>query len=835
MQVRVDAAEAEGRRSFAIYSFPAASPAGLREEAWSRHATGLLGADAAEPPEQVARLAAEAWPPVGATAVEVEGVYDRLAAIGFAYGPSFQGIRSAWRRGEELFAELALDPEHADEAERYGLHPGLLDSALHGAVELMGEEGDGAPRMLFQWRGVRRYADQARTLRVRLGLINAEPWQVEVAAVDELGRAVLAVEEVTARRLDPEQLRTSAARLDEAVLGLDWIEVEAPSSAPSSAIAVLDVAGAEGLGDRHVDLDSLVAAVVAGAPPPEIVLAAVATAADDGEATRATLGAALGLLQQWLGEDSLAASRLVLVTRGAVAVSGDEEPDPGAAALWGMVRSAQSEHPGRFNLLDVDGSEESWRATPAALAAGEGQLALRAGSLRAPRLARLPRAGAGEVAFDPERTVLISGGASGLGALLARHLVREHGVRRLLLLGRRGIEAPGAAELVAELGEDGAAVEVLACDVADRDRLAAAIAAVPPQHPLGSVIHAAGLLDDGLVESLTPARIDAVARPKIDGALNLHALTAAMELEHFVVFSSFAATLGSPGQGSYSAANAFLDAFAQRRRRRGLVAQSLVWGPWSADGGMTRDLDPAEAARIRRLGAAPLSSEDGLDLFDAAVRRGDAVTMLARLDLGALRGRAREGTLPGVLAGLVAAPSRRSTASGESLARRLSGLAGPERADAILALVRGQVASVLGAGSEQAVDPRLAFTELGLDSLSAIELRNGLMRTTGLRLPPTLIFDQPTPAAVAALILGELGGGEAARPRIDEELERVERLVREIAGDEPARRDAEERLRDFNLRVQGVLAGDGGGAGVEAIATASDEELFALIDREGSP
>ncbi|WP_343980709.1 type I polyketide synthase, partial [Streptosporangium amethystogenes] len=513
----------------------------------------------------------------------------------------------------------------------------------------------------------------------------------------------------------------------------------------------------------HVDLPSLVEA----GPVPGVVLTRVVVdpAGEMTESVHESAARVLGLLQAWLADDRFADSRLVLVTRGAVAAGdGEVVADLAAAAVWGLVRSAQSENPGRFVLVDMD--EEP--ALPGVLASGEPQVAVRGGEMRVPRLARVASgSGPGEDrAWDPEGTVLITGGTGGLGALFARHVVAERGVRRLLLAGRRGLEAPGAVELRAELVAHGVEVEVVACDVADRDQVAGLLARVPADHPLTAIIHTAGVLDDGTIPSLSPERLDAVLRPKVDAAWHLHELTQDMDLAAFVVFSSVAGTIGASGQGNYAAANAFLDALAEFRRAEGLAGLSLAWGPWAQEAGMTGGLDEADLRRMARAGMPALAPEQGVALFDAAVGSGEPVVAPVRLDLAALRA---HGEVPHLLRGLVRDPRRSAasmTAAGDgTLVRRLAGLERADRVRVLADLVRAEVALVLGHASPKTVDVRREFRELGFDSLTAVELRNRLNAVTGLRLPATLVFDHPTPAVLAEFLLDEvLGEQDVAVP-----------------------------------------------------------------------
>ncbi|MEU9291943.1 SDR family NAD(P)-dependent oxidoreductase, partial [Streptomyces sp. NPDC048275] len=362
--------------------------------------------------------------------------------------------------------------------------------------------------------------------------------------------------------------------------------------------------------------------------------------------------------------------------------------------------------------------------------------------------------------LDPEGTVLITGGTGGLGALLARHLITGRGLRNLLLVSRRGEQAEGAAELAAELESLGGRARIAACDVTDRDALAALLEGVTD---LTAVVHTAGLLDDGVLDTYTTGRLAGVLRPKVDGAQALHELTADRDLAAFVLFSSIAGAVGNPGQGAYAAGNAFLDSLAQHRAARGLPATSLAWGLWAPTGGMAGTLDAAELNRVsRRGGLIPLSSEQGLALFDAALESAWPALVPAKVDLAGLDG---AGPLPAVLRDLARRPVRQAaqaTTNASSLTQRLAGLPEADRASLLLNLVRADAAMVLGHATPDAIGADQAFQQLGFDSLTAVEFRNRLGAATGLRLPATLIFDYPAPAALAAFLGEQLLGEQAA-------------------------------------------------------------------------
>ncbi|MBW8822290.1 MAG: SDR family NAD(P)-dependent oxidoreductase, partial [Streptomyces sp.] len=361
-----------------------------------------------------------------------------------------------------------------------------------------------------------------------------------------------------------------------------------------------------------------------------------------------------------------------------------------------------------------------------------------------------------------------------LGGQVARHLVTRHGVRHVLLVGRRGGDAPGIAELVEEVAALGGSVQVAACDVADREALAALLAGIPAEHRLNGIVHAAGVLDDGMITSLSPDQVARVLRPKVDAAVNLHELTAGSDLAMFVLFSSAAGVFGNPGQGNYAAANAFLDGLAAHRRAHGLPATSLAWGLWEQASGMTGHLGGAELARAAAGGVRPLSTHQGLALFDAALAAGadDHVApsfVPVALDISALRDRA--DTLAPLYRTLVRRPTRRtaqgrdasSIASG--LAARLADLSDAGREELLVELVRKYVAIVLGHGDRAHIDVDRAFKDLGFDSLTAVELRNRLAEATGVRLPATLVFDNPTPTALARRLRDELLAVSAAPAR----------------------------------------------------------------------
>ncbi|MFJ8039161.1 type I polyketide synthase [Kitasatospora sp. NPDC096147] len=1193
LQVVVGAAEDEGRRPVQIRS---QAEDGAQE--WTRHAAGTLAVAA------VAAFDAAQWPPAGAQEVDLDGLYGRLAEQGYRYGPDFQGLTAAWRHGEELYAEIAPAADGAD----YALHPALLDAVLHAVVQ------DAERTVLpFAWREVTVHRPGATALRARISTTG--PDTVALAVTDPAGLPVATVGALT--------LRAAAATAGaDSLYRLDWQPLAALGEGTGQSISGQGVptgrgggrAGASGVpsvaealtagqaaaarpGAGQVPVSGgpagtrEAAALTAGQAAPDgwaaldsgrltpgwPVLASVAEVAAGQHAVAPVEDAeqALELIQGWLAGEG---GTLVLATEQAVAThAGEDVPSPAAAAVWGLVRTAQTEQPGRLVLLDLDGTPASAGAVPAALASGEPQLAVRAGEILVPRLVRVrpadtlavpdgpwrldtanpgsleslallpaPEAerplaagevrlavraaglnfrdvlitlgiypggarigaeaagtvletgpgvtrlavgdrvtglvqgtlgpvavtdhrllvkvperwsdaeaatvpvafltahhglyglaglrpgesvlvhaatggvgqaavqlarqggsvvhgtaspakwevlrglgveedriassrtldfeadfravtegrgvdvvlnalageytdaslrllapggrfvemgktdqrdpatvaadhdGAAYLAFDlfdvdPERiaaifaeleglfaageltplpvlaqdvrqapqalrrlsqarhtgklaltlptplaeggTVLVTGGTGALGVLVARRLVTHHGVRHLLLASRQGVNAPGAPELLAELARLGAAATATAADIGDPAAVAALVGSVPAEHPLTAVVHTAGVLDDTVLTSLTPERLRSVARPKADGAWHLHRATEHLELSAFVLFSSAVAVLGNPGQANYAAANAQLDAIAQHRRVRGLPAVSLAWGVWAEAGGMAAGLGAAEAERLAATGLAPMTDDQGLALFDAALggpagpgtsggpgasaAQGGtgtpyAALVAARIDTAAVPAE----KLSPVLTGLTRRRAR-PAASGEpeALAAQLAGKSAGERERILLGLVRSTAASVLGHPGPEAVTPAGGFMDTGFDSLGVVELRNRINAATGLRLPTTAVFDHPTPLSLAAHLRERLAPAEPDQARVQTErvdlaaeFDRLERALAALGGEHRA--DAATRLAVLLATVGGAPAATPDDGIADRISEVSNDDIFDFIDNE---
>ncbi|MFI0742236.1 SDR family NAD(P)-dependent oxidoreductase [Streptomyces sp. NPDC021100] len=811
LQVRVAAAADDGRRTLEIHGRPwDAAPDGP----WTPHVTGVLEAAGPEP----VAVPPAAWPPPGGRPVDVAELYDALIGAGYHYGPAFQGVRRAWRAGDEVFAEVRL-PEGAGTGP-FGVHPALLDAALHAALPNPGDAGQGV-RLPFAWSGVSLRATDATELRVHV--TPTGPDGIALTATDPAGAVVAAVDSLVLRPVSPGELRAGGGRrAADALFGVEWRPLTV-TSAP----------------DGHRDT----------AHPRDEVVRLSGPDAGGAEAVHTLAEEALALVRRHLDREPPDDGRLAIVTCGAMgARAEDEVPDPAGAVVWGLVRSAQSEHPGRFVLVDVDGTDASEAVLSALLATGEPQAALRAGKAYVPRLARTAAGAApsapavaspdGPPPLDPDGTVLVTGGTGTLGALFARHLVTRYGARHLLLTGRRGPDAPGAARLLAELRELGADAQAVACDAVDRDALARVLAGIPARHPLTAVVHAAGVLDDAVLTSLTPDRLHAVLRPKADAAWHLHELTAGLDLAAFVLFSSVVGTLGGAGQANYAAANVFLDALAGHRRARGLAGQSLAWGLWEGPGGMTGHLDEADRRRIARQGITPLTRDEGLELFDLALADGRPLTVPARLVTAALRAQPSP-LVAGIVRGAAAAAAPGPGKAAVPLAERVAALPPDERHRAVLEFVRQQTAAVLGHESTDGVDEELAFKKLGFDSLTAVDLRNRVAAASGLRLPVTLVFDHPSPAALARHLLAELGGaGPAGAALVLAGLDRIEAEFAALPAGEEARNTVTARLRALLRTWEGTAdedadAPDGAdGSGGTELDTASDEDMFELIDKE---
>ncbi|MFJ2264539.1 SDR family NAD(P)-dependent oxidoreductase [Streptomyces sp. NPDC087844] len=1178
IQVVVDAAGDDGDREVRLYSRPD-DDAGT--QGWLCHAEGLLSP---RPAAAVGDLSG-VWPPAEAEPVEIGDFYERAAGAGYAYGPAFQGLRAVWRHGGDVLAEVAL-PEAAGPPGGYGVHPALLDLAVQPLLLTGGLEEEGRLWLPFAWSGVALHAEGATTVRVRLSLSGQGLGEsVRVLVADAGGTPVLSADSLVLRPSTERTLRAASGHGVDGLYVLDWSELPTPDGAASQdADDAWPTPAADG---DHFDparllsAAGLITALDTGAHPPAVAVATVDTSTSaDGELS--VLQGALRLLQSWLGEPRLTDSHLVLITRGAVAAEAEEVPDPVGAAVWGLVRSAQTENPGRFTLVDTDGTADTGDgAVPdltgvrRALAAGEPQIAVRRGRVTVPRLVRagepaapvpsprerawrlgttgatpeditvvpcpeaeeplapgqvridvraagvnfrdvllalgmypgeasfagsegagvvtevgpgvtepapgdrvmglfegafgpvavadartvapipegwdfaeaaaapiayvtawyglvelgglragrsvLVHAAAGGVgtaavriarhlgaevfatagpgkqrvldemgidaahrassrdlafedtfrkatggrgvdvvlnsltgeftdaslrlladggrfvemgrtdvrdprslpqgaavayrafdlladagpdriqeilagltelfaagalrplpvrvrpldrvrealrdmsraqhtgklvleippAVDPNGTVLITGGTGTIGAAVAGHLVRAWGLTRLLLVGRRGPDAPGAGELADRLRDSGAEVTLVAADVTDPAALADVIAGIDPAHPLTGVVHAAGVLDNALLPSQTPDRLARVWDVKAGAAAALHAATAGTRLGMFVLCSSFASTLGTPGQANYAAANAYCDALAARRRAAGQPGLSMAWGLWAESSGLTGGLTEADLARIDRYGIKANGTDEGLAMLDVALCHGAPAPLALALDVRTLAAQP-PSAVPAPLRALAAAASRpgRTTASAaappDDWTARLAVQSPQERYRTVLNLVREQAATVLGHTHPGAVPADASFKVLGLDSLTAVELRNRLAAASGLRLHAALVFDFPEAGLLAAHLLERLtsnGHPPERSPAPHPVLGEVARLENTLAAVEDGDLDADvvtSRLETLLAKWKAGHAtsppGDDGASGddsaAERLRSADAGQIFDFIDNE---
>ncbi|MGW0281459.1 beta-ketoacyl synthase N-terminal-like domain-containing protein, partial [Streptomyces sp. NPDC003006] len=755
VQVAVGAPEETGRRTVAVHSRAGDDEDGV----WVTHAEGLLAPSGAAAPAACGDFAA--WPPPGAEPVEVAGMYEELTARGYTYGPAFQSLRAAWRRGDEVFAEVSLPEAARSAAARpYGIHPALLDGALHAAAigGILPADGTWLP---FSWNGVTLHAAGATDIRVRLAPSGPDAMSVTIA--DTAGDPVAHAQSLILRSVGAQALSASEGQSPDTLLRLRWTPLDplpAPAEPTTYVLRVDACQSGHGADDSPVAAFAEVLGQDADGSPaapdlPDLVVLDCVSRAEGAPADRQGTDRALELTRQvrrfieaWLNDTRFEAVRLAVLTRGAVGTGPEDTPqDFDAAPVWGLVRAAQTARPGAFALVDLDAATPApdWPVLFAAMAwSDESQIAVRDGQPLVPRLARLGIttqddvfAGAEDEPRD-DATALLIGAPDARGAAVLRHVVAQRGVRHVFLATGDEHDEPLPAELE-ELADElrvlGADVVVEAATPMAFDARRRLLARIPAGSAPLTVIHAA----TGLRAALDTHRLVEELEEPADG----DTVTAGRPVQ-LLLCSTDAAALGGGLEAAEAAgAGAFLAALAQRRAARGASATALAL----SSSGTVPDAVP--------------------EVLDSALAAGEPLVVAARMDFPRLRAQAAERTLPVLWRGLVRAPVRVAAqgahATASDFARRMASVPEGEREHVLLELVRTHVAAVLGHGNLQDVDARRGFLDLGFDSLTAVELRNRLTVATGRRLPATLIFDYPTPVALAAHLHDGLGAGTTTR------------------------------------------------------------------------
>ncbi|MCG5445416.1 type I polyketide synthase, partial [Micromonospora sp. NIE79] len=769
-----------GDRNVTVHSRPAG------DGPWTHHGTGVLT-------EAAPAAGYDGGPAPDAEEIDGAAVYEALASRGYQYGPAFRGLRRVWLAGTEIHADVELPA--GTPATGHAVHPALLDAALHCLAPHAVTRDHPELLLPHTFEGVTLHGPVPSAVRVHATATDHTAIRLEIT--DPVGRPILTVDRLA---LAP----VAALGPSRALHRVEWHPVDLPTNAGASSETVLIGSRMTGA-PTYPDLDSFLADT---RPAPAHAVLSLPPMADTPASAHELAAFTLTALQTWLASPRSAETHLTVHA---------DHSGVATAAVWGLVRTAQNEHPGHFSLLTSDATR-----VPVHLLGKYPEALDRAGVTHVPRLMPVPAGDTGPV-WDTTGTVLITGGTGTLGALAARHLVTVHGARYLLLLSRRGMAAPGAREVRDELTALGAEVTVAACDASDREAVAALLDGV--DRPVSAVIHAAGVLADAPVHTMTPEQLHTVLTPKIDAAWTLHLLT--KDVRTFVLYSSASAALGTPGQGNYAAANAFLDALATLRHQDGLAATSIAWGMWAESSGMTSGLTDADRQRVTDTGLVPITSATGLALLDRAVVAGPSV-LASPLNFAALRG-PRANAL---LRTLVATPAAPVVAAPAGLAERVAAAVPAERSAIVLAAVRAIAAEVLAHPDAASIPVDTGFFNLGFDSLGVVDLRNRLNQATGLALPTTVALDHPTPQAMAAYLVERLA--PSLESVLVAEMDRLDAVVAGLSlTDDAIRGQAVDRLRDL-LRKLGVddtpaVVLPGG----LTDATSADD-LLAFIDSEFS-
>ncbi|EHD23260.1 MULTISPECIES: type I polyketide synthase [Brenneria] len=786
IQLRIGEPEANGGRQADAY-FYLSSPEQTHDQMpiWQRYATCYLVPDHSTPPEWT-DLRSPNWPPADAKQVDFSPLYEQLAEQGVVLGESFQQLTNVWEHDNNLYVEATLAPIQGEQAGDFILHPTILDAGMQAALieKLDVETENNQPRLLFYISGLRPYAKNVQRLRghlVRKPLTSSSLGYREYSLrlADDTGRAVAVVDAIVLKSSPPSRIEPSRPPF----YHLEWREIKPDSSNTKPKIRWIVPQNKQV--DRFSSLikeydttsaydDDIHQVLAAFSPQQDEIAVFIAPDGDDTSEfiDHSPTHCVLNALQAWINDHRTTDVPLLVVTQGAIATNdGENVPNLSQSPLWGLVRTAQLEYPGRFFLLDINEVENaSLHLINTAINAlsHEPQLSLREGKILAPRL--LKAVGDGDFTayghadrpenqcrnLNPDGTVLITGGTGALGKVIAKHLVEHHGIRHLLLASRRGKTAPGANALLKDLAELDAQVTIVACDIADMSAVASLLDAIPTAHPLTAIIHTAGSIDTATLKTMNAEQIDSVLLSKAVSAWCLHRLTRHHELAAFVLYSSAVSILPQKGQGNYAAANAFLDALAYHRHHQGLPATSMAWGMWAERSEMGEQLGDEDIQHIIATGQIPLSRSQGLAYLDTVV--GTHVTnhppllIPARLNLEALR---EQGNIPLLSEAL---PRRTASRSDVGSSLQIADMLEKERLPYLLKLIIQYAGEVLDHSDPKSIRTDIEFITLGFDSLTSVEMGSRLSLTLGVRIPATAIFDHPTPQVLAQYLLNMLIG-----------------------------------------------------------------------------
>ncbi|WP_456319950.1 SDR family NAD(P)-dependent oxidoreductase [Mycobacterium basiliense] len=723
---------------------------------WHLHATATLSTH--QPPTPTNHTPPPLQP------INPDDFYHQLATHGLHYQPPFQNVHALHHpptNPDTIYAHIALPPDTTTTG--YGIHPALLDAALHPLTTLTHTHPDTDPDttpLPFALTGITLHATTATQLHTQLTRTNTNTYTLH--ATDPTGAPVITITTLTLRDL-PHTPQQPTPTPHHSLFHLDWPAL--PPTTPNTpetpntnwALITPDTTNNPHLPPTlnhlpthpdltHPDLthhDLLIWPLPQ--PHPNTT---------DLQHLHTLTQHTLTQLQHWLTRPDTTHTHLAILTHHAITTSPhDPHPNLAHAATWALIHTTQNEHPHRITLIDTDHTPTTNTTLPTLLTTlkhtTEPQLALRHGTTHTPRLTPTPQttpAPETTPTWDPQGTVLITGGTGMLGALFAEHLITHYGTRHLLLVSRRGPTAPGATELHQHLTNLGAHVTITACDTTNPHHLATLLDTIPTEHPLTAIIHTAGILDDAVLTELTDTQLHSVLAAKADTAWHLHQLTTNHNLAAFIMFSSIAATLGSPGQANYAAANAALDAIAHHHPN----ATSLAWGYWETPSAMTAHLNHIDQTRAARNAITPLTTQHGLALFDAALTHHQPTLIPAPLNPRTLNRLAHRNALPPILSALTTTrPHAATTTSPTTLSTQLATQTPDQQRHTLTTLVTTTTATVLAHPDPTTLDPDRPFKDLGIDSLTALELRNTLAQHTGQTLPPTLIFDHPTPTTLA--------------------------------------------------------------------------------------